>query len=647
MAHDVFISYASENKVMADAVCGTLESRSIRCWIAPRDVTPGMTYADTIVEAVTSCQIVVVLLSSESIASAHVATELERALHNGKPILPVRIEDVQPTGSLEYYLAGKHWLDALTPPMEEHMEKVAVAVGRLLGRETKGEPAPAPEPAPPPKPSGFQASRTFAEARALEGAGQYAQATPVYRRALEMYELLDDKTGVALCANNMAACMQPDRDPAGSWDDAIASYHRALALREEMDDKGEQIIVLGNLAYCLSPDNNPQGAWQESGGFQRRKATLAAEINDKTNEAKALVDAGWATMPVRNPQGDWAEATELYTRGATLYEELGDALNHGIALHNLGYTRIRGELGNLTEETRQVFRRAAEILRQAGDIKTAEAAESFANFIGSDENPIYAQACTAFNAKRWAEAIPLFAQAAETFAKEDKLSQQASSLHNQAWCMDPTRNDAGDWNACAALYRQAAELRQSLGEDRDLSNTLSNLGWLLAMGTNPFRDPVEGVRALEQAVELKRKTGDTVGEGICLNNLALAFQPTSNPEGSWDKAIETFQAALALQEGVDNAITAKNLAECFLPTNNPGGDWQQAGEYYRQASELFRGVNQLKNSGECLHQTAYCLIRGDGANMTEETWNMFHLAAQLKRQAGDLAGAKISESWLH
>jgi len=52
MAHDVFISYAAEDKATADAVCDTLEAEGIRCWIAPRDVLPGMGYAEAIIEAV-------------------------------------------------------------------------------------------------------------------------------------------------------------------------------------------------------------------------------------------------------------------------------------------------------------------------------------------------------------------------------------------------------------------------------------------------------------------------------------------------------------------------------------------------------------------------------------------------------------------
>jgi hypothetical protein len=42
MEFDVFISYSHQDKPTADAACATLEAEGIRCWIAPRDVAPGM-----------------------------------------------------------------------------------------------------------------------------------------------------------------------------------------------------------------------------------------------------------------------------------------------------------------------------------------------------------------------------------------------------------------------------------------------------------------------------------------------------------------------------------------------------------------------------------------------------------------------------
>jgi hypothetical protein len=44
----------------------------------------------------------------------------------------VRIEDVLPTKSMEYFLGAIHWLDALTPPLEGHLHKLAETVKAIL-----------------------------------------------------------------------------------------------------------------------------------------------------------------------------------------------------------------------------------------------------------------------------------------------------------------------------------------------------------------------------------------------------------------------------------------------------------------------------------------------------------------------------------
>ncbi len=52
MAHDIYISYSSRNRSLADAVCAKLEEQQIRCWVAPRDVPPGLSHAASIVNAI-------------------------------------------------------------------------------------------------------------------------------------------------------------------------------------------------------------------------------------------------------------------------------------------------------------------------------------------------------------------------------------------------------------------------------------------------------------------------------------------------------------------------------------------------------------------------------------------------------------------
>jgi hypothetical protein len=126
--HDLFISYAAEDKQAADAMCATLEARGIRCWAAPRDVPPGMDPGQAVTAAIDSSRVVVVIFTSHSNSSLHVNRELSRALHDGITIIPFRLEDVQPSSSMEYLIGVPHWLDAITPPLRDHLSRLAEVV---------------------------------------------------------------------------------------------------------------------------------------------------------------------------------------------------------------------------------------------------------------------------------------------------------------------------------------------------------------------------------------------------------------------------------------------------------------------------------------------------------------------------------------
>jgi len=134
MAHDVFISYSAKNKATGDAVCATLESSGIRCWIAPRDVVPGMEWSECIIEAIEQARVMVLIFTADANASPQIRREVERAVNRGVAILPLRIENVMPGRALEYFIGNVHWLDALTPPFEAHLKNLAGTVKLLLDR---------------------------------------------------------------------------------------------------------------------------------------------------------------------------------------------------------------------------------------------------------------------------------------------------------------------------------------------------------------------------------------------------------------------------------------------------------------------------------------------------------------------------------
>jgi hypothetical protein len=135
MAHDVFISYSSQDKAVADAACARLESRKIRCWIAPRDVPAGQPWASALVNAINTSRVMVLILSEKSNNSQQVLREVDEAVSRGIPILPLRIDTVEPSNQMRYYIKSIHWLDALSPPLERHLEHLADSAQALLSVE--------------------------------------------------------------------------------------------------------------------------------------------------------------------------------------------------------------------------------------------------------------------------------------------------------------------------------------------------------------------------------------------------------------------------------------------------------------------------------------------------------------------------------
>jgi len=137
MPHDVFISYSSKNKVIADAVCARLEENQIRVWFAPRDVPPGKDYASEIIQAIDQCKIFILIWSEASNKSQHILNEINHAFNQNITVIPFRIDNVVPTESLEYYIGRTHWLDAITPPLEQHLSKLSDSVKAILATEVR------------------------------------------------------------------------------------------------------------------------------------------------------------------------------------------------------------------------------------------------------------------------------------------------------------------------------------------------------------------------------------------------------------------------------------------------------------------------------------------------------------------------------
>jgi hypothetical protein len=156
MACDVFISHSVKDERIADAVVAKLEAESVSCWVAPRDVVPGADWGESIINAIESSRIMILIFSQNANASPQIKREVERAVDKGVYVIPFRVDDIKPTRSLEYFISAAQWMDAFSPPLERHLDNLAKTVKSVLknpplpGANVPAQPERPPIPLAPP-----------------------------------------------------------------------------------------------------------------------------------------------------------------------------------------------------------------------------------------------------------------------------------------------------------------------------------------------------------------------------------------------------------------------------------------------------------------------------------------------------------------
>lgn len=102
----LFLSYARDDLASINPLVERLGRDGYRLWYDQAAIQAGSEWRRQIVDAIESCDVVIVALSNRSVTSASVRRELDIAEASGKLIVPIQISQVQVPASLKYHLAG-------------------------------------------------------------------------------------------------------------------------------------------------------------------------------------------------------------------------------------------------------------------------------------------------------------------------------------------------------------------------------------------------------------------------------------------------------------------------------------------------------------------------------------------------------------
>jgi hypothetical protein len=127
----IFISHSSKDQKVASAICAALESRGLKCWLASRDVGAGDNFQESIVKAIQSAKVMVLVFTDNANNSAEIKKELALASQNKLAVIPARAEDVVPTAALAYELATRQWIN-LFQDWENEIENLCARVRQIV-----------------------------------------------------------------------------------------------------------------------------------------------------------------------------------------------------------------------------------------------------------------------------------------------------------------------------------------------------------------------------------------------------------------------------------------------------------------------------------------------------------------------------------
>ncbi len=107
----VFVSYSRRDAKFVERLVADLNQAGVVSWQDRTNIDAGDRWAKSIVEAVDNCDVLVLVLSPDSVVSSNVAREVALADDRQKRILPILIRSAKLTPALEYPLTGVQWVD--------------------------------------------------------------------------------------------------------------------------------------------------------------------------------------------------------------------------------------------------------------------------------------------------------------------------------------------------------------------------------------------------------------------------------------------------------------------------------------------------------------------------------------------------------
>ncbi len=138
---DVFISYNSPKREIAEIVLAHLESNGITCFFDERDMPGGRCYGGALVRAMKDCCVQLFLFSDiANNNEKNILSELDTAWKNDIPCFTALLDDSEPNDDISYYISSRHLVKCYPEAIDTYLPKITDTIRDLLPeKDTTGE----------------------------------------------------------------------------------------------------------------------------------------------------------------------------------------------------------------------------------------------------------------------------------------------------------------------------------------------------------------------------------------------------------------------------------------------------------------------------------------------------------------------------
>jgi predicted ATPase len=220
-----------------------------------------------------------------------------------------------------------------------------------LDRALRLRPAAA-EGAPQGAVTGMVAKALGGTGRLASNQGDYEAARAFFEESLSLWQLSDDKNGMAFSLVNLGILAYSQ----GDHEAARVLYEQCLALYREAGNKSGIADSLGNLGILA--DN--RGDYPAARALYDEGLALYRELGNKRGAAISLLNLG----TIADNQGDYEVGRALYEECLLFYRELGDKGGIAVTLANLACSAY--DQGDY-ESSRALHEESLSLRRELGD----------------------------------------------------------------------------------------------------------------------------------------------------------------------------------------------------------------------------------------------------------------------------------------